>query len=161
MEAVFEILLEIVLTVYYGIAVIVVPHRSLKKWQRITLTVLSAFISTVAVAMIIAGPILISMGTYQTAGIALVVTGCLVAVIHITLFLIIRFKAKRKITAKEAFGDGAEPADAFAAAETVSAADPTTDTQTAEAGECEVTNDGLSVECVQAEAADEVAAHNG
>ncbi len=163
MEAVFEILLEILLTVYYGIAVIVVPHRALKKWQRIALTVLSAFISTVAVAMIIAGPIMISMGTYRTAGIVLVVTGCLVAVVHITLFLIIRFKAKRRFTAKEAFGDECETADGKNAAET-SSEECISDAQAAEALGVDKIIEERSAECAQTEAAEqpraEVAAHN-
>ncbi len=95
MEAVFEILLEIVFTLYYGVAIAIVPNRQFKRWQRVVLLIVSIVVSSCALAMLIAGPIMISYGTYTTLGIVFCCVGSLVLVLHVTLFFVLRHRNKK------------------------------------------------------------------
>ena len=84
-----ELLGEILLELYLGIAEMIVPDHKFKKWQEKLLQFLSVFAGILILVLIVAGVVLM-IETEQTAlGIALLSIGCAMLVVQVVLFIIL------------------------------------------------------------------------
>ncbi len=84
-----ELLYEIFFEIYLGFWTILVPERKFKKWQETLLKLACILVSLIIFALIFAGICLLCETPMKTAGIILLVIGCVLLVTQITLFIIV------------------------------------------------------------------------